>query len=101
MQIIVLQILHSSLIRVVLIAGVLFLQYHLWFSDAGFSHHRRLATQIQGVESDNHRVQEDNRKLQVALEDLQSKDGLLLVNNAREGLGMVGPDETLYRVISD
>ena len=91
---------HSSIARVLLVGGIVFLQYHLWSSDTGFLRHRRLAQQIHRVESENLRIQEDSRKIETALDDLRSADGKLLVNNAREGLGMIGPDETLYQVVT-
>ena len=91
---------HSPVVRVLLIVGVVFLQYHLWLSDTGFLRHRRLTQHIQRVESQNHRILDDSRKIEAALDDLRSIDGQLLVNNAREGLGMVGPDETLYQVVT-
>jgi cell division protein FtsB len=97
----VLGLVHSPVVRVLLIVGIVFLQYHLWLSDTGILRHHRLTQHIQRVESENHRVQDDSRKIEAALDDLRSTDGQLLVNNAREGLGMVGPDETLYQVVSN
>ena len=91
----------SPFFRLLLLCVIGFLQYHLWFSGTGLTQYFQLRQQIQYAESDNNRVDDDNHKLNVVLDDLHAKDGRILINNAREGLGMVGPDETLYQVVSD
>lgn len=52
---------------------------------------------MRQVEQTNHHLEQDNQQLQATVDDLH-RDGKLLLNNAREQLGMVGPDEVLYRV---
>ena len=94
-----LRFLNSFIVRVLLLVTVLFLQMHLWFSDSGFRLYQRIYRKIGVVESANRRSEDDNLKISSAVEDLR-QDGRLLSNNAREHLGMIGPDEILYQVAS-
>lgn len=91
--------LNSFIVRVLLLVTVLFLQMHLWFSDSGFRLYQKIYKKIAVVESVNRRSEDDNLKISSAVEDLR-QDGRLLSNNAREHLGMIGPDETLFQVAS-
>ena len=91
-------ILHSRIVQVALFAAILLLQMHLWFSPVGFTLYRQLHGKIGHVEQSNQRALLENQRLEGALDDLRRDDGKLLVNSAREHLGMVGPGETLYQV---
>ena len=89
----------SFIVRFLLLVTVVFLQVHLWFSDSGFRLYQRIYKKIGVIESMNQRAEDDNLKISSAVEDLR-QDGRLLSHNAREHLGMIGPDETLFQVTS-
>ncbi|MEX1080861.1 MAG: cell division protein FtsB [Halofilum sp. (in: g-proteobacteria)] len=82
-------------VLVVLLAGV---QYRLWFADGGLLEVRELRQQVSEQRSENARLRERNRALSAEVRDL--KQGLdALEARARAELGMVGENETFYRVV--
>lgn len=87
----------SSLVRMILLISLGMLQLHLWFSDSGYSMYRKIHGKIQAVEMENRHAEQDNEKLKKAVDNLK-QDGNLLSSNAREHLGMIGPEETLFHV---
>lgn len=95
-----LRMLGTSIVRIGLIVSVMCLQVHLWFSDSGYRRYREITKKIDTIEEDNKKVIQDNTRLEKAVEDLK-QDGKLLSSNAREHLGMIGPNETLYQVNSN
>ena len=87
----------SSLFALLLLVLVFFLQFHLWMSETGWGTYQNLGQKIKETELVNQHLEQDNQQLQATVDDLY-QDGKLLQNNAREQLGMIGPDEVLYRV---
>jgi cell division protein FtsB len=82
----------------VLVALLLTLQYRLWFADGGLVEVYRLKQEIATQEERNARLRERNRALAAEVRDL--KKGMEAVEaRARSELGMVGPNETFFRVI--
>lgn len=92
-----LNMMRSSLLALVLLLLVFFLQFHIWLSDSGWGTYHSLGQKIKETELLNQHLVQDNQQLQTTVDNLH-QDGELLLNNAREQLGMVGPDEVLYRV---
>jgi cell division protein FtsB len=69
----------------ILVAAVLLLNYRIWVSDDGLSEVRRLERSVATQEAE--------------VADL--KNGLVAIEErARSELGMVGPNETFYQVVS-
>lgn len=83
----------------VLVVVLVVLQYRLWFADGGLLEVRRLNEAIAEQRERNAALRERNEALAAEVRDL--KQGLEAVEaRARAELGMVGPDETFYRVVS-
>lgn len=82
----------------VLVVLLLGLQYRLWFADGGLVEVWRLREQIAAQRAENARLRERNQALAAEVRDLQR--GLEAVEAiARSELGMVGEDETFYRIV--
>ena len=92
-----LNILNSLVVKCSLLLVVLCLQFHVWFSDSGYSRYNQIQNKIADMQLVNQNYKADIVKLKNAVDDLKS-DGKLLDSNARESLGMIGPGETLYQV---
>lgn len=92
-----LSFLNSLVVKCSLILVVLCLQFHVWFSDSGYSRYSHIQNKIADMKLVNQNYKNDIVTLKNAVDDLNS-DGKLLDSNARENLGMIGPGETLYQV---
>tara|TARA_R110000868_G_scaffold346617_1_gene607720 strand:- start:980 stop:1264 length:285 start_codon:yes stop_codon:yes gene_type:complete len=90
--------LRNSLLLMALIAGLLFLQYRLWFESGGVGDIFRLKKMlsIQAVENDKLRKRNDELLFQVE-RNHSSKDAAEA--RARTELGMVKQGETFYQVV--
>lgn len=87
----------------VLAAGLLLLlgmlQYRLWFGDGGLRDVASLRAQAASQHEQNVRLRERNRTLAAEVQDLK-KGTTAIEERARSDLGMVGPGETFYQVVS-
>ena len=92
-----LSFLNSLVVKCSLVLVVLCLQFHVWFSDSGYSRYSHIQKNIADMKLVNQNYKNDILTLKNAVDDLNS-DGKLLDCNARENLGMIGPGETLYQV---
>ncbi len=73
------------------------LQYRLWFGDSGILHSQTLQQELQEQQRQNEHLEERNRLL--AAEVVELKRGLETVEErARNDLGMIREDETLYLI---
>ncbi len=82
----------------VLLVLLALVQYRLWFADGGLLEVWRLREQVAEQRAENERLRERNQALAAEVRDL--KQGLGAVEaRARAELGMVGEDETFYRVV--
>jgi cell division protein FtsB len=83
----------------ILVAAVLLLNYRIWVSDDGLSEVRRLERSVAAQEATNATLVRRNDQLAAEVADL--KNGLVAIEErARSELGMVGPNETFYQVVS-
>jgi cell division protein FtsB len=84
---------------IILVFGILFLQYRLWVSDQGVREVVRLRAAIDAQAAANREQAERNRQLRAEVVNL--KVGLTaLEERARSELGMVGSNETFYQIVS-
>lgn len=87
-------------VLVILVALLALLQVRLWVSDDGYRAAWRLAEQLDSQQQENELLRERNRALEADVDDL--KTGLDAVEEiARNELGMIRSDETLYQVVDD
>jgi cell division protein FtsB len=83
----------------ILVAAVLLLNYRIWVSDDGLSEVRRLERSVAAQQTTNATLLRRNDQLAAEVADL--KNGLVAIEErARSELGMVGPNETFYQVVS-
>jgi cell division protein FtsB len=83
----------------ILVAAVLLLNYRIWVSDDGLSEVRRLERSVAAQQATNATLVRRNEQLAAEVADL--KNGLVAIEErARSELGMVGPNETFYQVVS-
>jgi cell division protein FtsB len=74
------------------------LQYRLWLADGGILELRRIEQSITEQKARNEKLRARNRTLAAEVRDL--KNGLDAIEaRARAELGMVGENETFYRVV--
>lgn len=87
-----------KIVVAVLVAGVLLLQYPLWFGNGSVVNLWRLEREIAAQRGENARLRERNAALEAEVVDL--KTGLEAVEErARLELGMVKKDEAFYQII--
>ena len=79
---------------------ILALQYRLWFSDVGYLAQREIREEIRRTEIRNAKLEARNREMAKEIEAL-SGDLAHIESEVREELGMVGENETLYRLRPD
>lgn len=76
---------------------LLALQYRLWFSDVGYFAQREIREEIRRTEVRNAKLEARNRDVAREITAL-SADLTQIESKVREELGMVGTNETLYRL---
>lgn len=85
-------------IFIVLVAIAVFLQHQLWNSDDGIKAVERLSEQIAEQRAENETLLERNLVLEAEIIEL--KKGLETVEErARQELGMIKDNETLYLIL--
>ena len=83
-----------------LIALLVLLQYKLWVGDGSLADVWNLYQQVEAQKEENRQLRERNQALEAEVADL--KQGLEAIEErAREELGMVRDDETLYQIIEE
>lgn len=87
-----------SLLIIVLIVAIIFLQYRLWFQPGGLSDVLALKRQIAIREQDNQKLKKANEDLLFQIKRLQNSQDNTEAR-ARSELGMIKKDETFYQVI--
>jgi cell division protein FtsB len=90
--------LRLNLLAVMLLAGVVFLQYRLWLEPGGvleaFTFKKKLALQI----SENEKLKNRNDDLMLQIQHLQNNEAAI-ESRARSELGMIKGNETYYQII--
>ncbi|MBE8718002.1 septum formation initiator family protein [Cellvibrio polysaccharolyticus] len=76
------------------------LQYRLWVSEGSLADVQRLESEITVQQTENDRLRERNRVLEVEVENLKS--GLdSIEERARSDIGMIGENETFFMVLKE
>jgi cell division protein FtsB len=82
-----------------LLVILVLLQYRLWLGDGGLRDVYQLRAEIEAQREQNRALQERNRTLAAEVQDLK-KGTVAIEERARTDLGMVGPGETYYQVVT-
>jgi cell division protein FtsB len=82
-----------------LVVILVLLQYRLWLGDGGLRDVYQLRAEIEAQREQNRALQERNRTLAAEVQDLK-KGTVAIEERARTDLGMVGPGETYYQVVT-
>lgn len=83
----------------VLLILLALLQYRLWFGDGGVREVQRLRSEIARQKAENATLRERNRTLTAEVQDLK-KGTTAIEERARTDLGMIGPRETFFQVVT-
>lgn len=81
-----------------LLTLLIFLQLRLWFGEGGVPEIWRLKRDIAAQQGENAVLRERNAALDAEVQDLKHGTAAL-EERARIDLGMIGRDETFYRVV--
>jgi cell division protein FtsB len=73
---------------------------YIFLSDSGPMRNSGLAETKVSLEEEVRRLEEENRQLSIRLERIRSDPGFL-EDEARKKLGLVRPDETIYRLAEE
>ena len=87
-----------SLLLVLLVAMLAFLQYRLWLGEGGRGSVGVLAERVDQQARENEGLQQRKDALAAEVEDLKSGEAAV-EERARSELGMIKPGETFYRVV--
>lgn len=87
-----------SVLLVLLVAMLAFLQYRLWLGEGGRGSVAVLAERVDQQARENEGLQQRNDALAAEVEDLKSGEAAV-EERARSELGMIKPGETFYRVV--
>ena len=83
----------------VMLVLALGLQFRLWVGEGSFAEASMLESKVENQVEVNQALIERNARLDAEVQDLRS--GLdAIEERARSDLGMIGPDETVYVVVS-
>ncbi|HWK73461.1 MAG TPA: cell division protein FtsB [Povalibacter sp.] len=82
-----------------LLVLLVLLQYRLWLGDGGMREVARLREEIDHQKVENATLRERNRTLAAEVQDLK-KGTTAIEERARTDLGMVGPGETFFQVVT-
>ena len=90
--------LRQGLLYAVLLAALLFLQYHLWFVSGGIGDMVRLKKMLAQQAAQNEKLKMENDELVEQVQHLQNNQEAA-ESRARSELGMVKKGETFYQVV--
>ena len=88
-----------GLLLVSMLALLAWLQYRLWFGNAGQHDVAALQAQVSQQARDNLGLKQRNDALAAEVQDLKSGEAAV-EERARSELGMIKPGETFYRVVA-
>ena len=87
-----------TLLSVVLVSLLFFLQYRLWFESGGMMHLLHLKKELVEETQKNDRLKARNSVLLKQIEILQQNNAAI-ESRARADLGMIKKGETFYQVV--
>lgn len=90
----------GKILWAVFLVLVLAIGGHLAFSDEGFVRSSGLEDTKKLLEAENLRLEEENRQLTARLERIRADPGYL-EDEARKKLGLVRPDEIIFRLAEE
>lgn len=85
-------------IGLLLVVGIVFLQYRLWLQPGGIHDLWRLKKELATQVSNNNQLKQRNEELLMQIERLQNSQEAI-ETRARGELGMIKKDETFYQVV--
>ncbi len=91
--------LRNSMTWLLLIAVLVFLQYHLWFESGGINDMMRLKKALALQTSQNDILRKENEELISQIQHIQNNQDAAEAR-ARGELGMVKKGETFYQVVN-
>lgn len=83
----------------VMLLLILGLQFRLWVGEGSFSEARFLQQKVETLVEANEKLSQRNNKLDAEVTDLKSGVDAI-EERARNELGMIGPNETFFLVVS-
>ena len=87
-------------LALLMLVGLLSLQYRLWFADGSIAHTARLNTQLAAQQLANDALQERNDRLLSEVATLKQGPGQIEAH-AREDLGLVKEGETFFMFVDE
>ncbi len=87
-----------SILAVLLLGILIFLQYHLWFESGGIRDLIKIKKQLTAQIQENEKLKKRNEELFFQIERLQNSDDAA-ESRARNELGMIKKGETFYQVV--
>ena len=84
----------------ILVLTLVWLQMHLWLSDAGYRRTVDIRNTVSQIRQENDTLRERNEALAAEVRNL--KNGFEAAEErARSDLGLIGPRETFYQIVSE
>ncbi|MDC9596760.1 cell division protein FtsB [Xenorhabdus anantnagensis] len=79
------------------------LQYSLWLGKNGIHDYMQVKAEVEKQEANNLKLKANNEQLFAEVQDLRNLKGNLeaIEERARNGLGMIKPGESFYRIVPD
>ena len=90
--------LRLNLLAVILVVGLLFLQYRLWFEAGGIRDMVQLKKHLTRQAAENEKLKKRNEALLFQIHRLQHSEDAS-ESRARNELGMVKKGETFYQIV--
>ena len=90
--------LRLSILAIVLLSILIFLQYHLWFEAGGIRDMMKIKKQLTAQIEESEKLKKRNEELFFQIERLQNSDDTA-ESRARNELGMIKKGETFYQVV--
>jgi cell division protein FtsB len=90
----------GRILWLVFLAVVVAVVGHLYLSEAGVMRSKGLVEKKRHLEAENLRLEEENRQLSARLDRIRADPGYL-EDEARKKLGLVRPDEIIFRLAEE
>ncbi len=83
---------------IIAVAGIVYLQYRLWFGAGGYLDAAELAARLEASRAHNARLMERNQAIEAEIERLEN-DPAAIEYHARADLGMIKPGESFFLIV--